>query len=407
MLWIPRGLMGLVIVGMLVACAGPGAQRPLASVPATGSHAEPKLNPTPKFNPTPALLPPSTSNPAQNAHASPEHLPARWQRVAWADLPGLQGDRLHEAWNALLKNCERPPPVFAPLCPQVRALSIASASEQHDWLQRSFAPYRVLSANGAQDGLLTGYFEPQFEASRAATADFTVPLYALPTGLAQRRPWFTRQEADTRPEARAALGGKVIAFLADPVDALVLQIQGSGRLRIVEADGSERLVRLSYAGSNDQPYRSVGKWLLDQGLTRDGSWAGVKDWLLHNPLRAQELLWVNPRLVFFREDALSPFEAAFGPRGSQGVPLTPGRSVAVDPRSMPMGTLVWISTSGPLLKASKLVLAQDTGAAISGALRADYFTGWGQEAADLAARLKQPVQMWALWPTGAARPRSP
>jgi membrane-bound lytic murein transglycosylase A len=167
------------------------------------------------------------------------------------------------------------------------ALSIASADEQRAWLRQRLQPYRVEPLNGPADGLLTGYYEPLLEASRQPSASHTVPLYRPPATLATRRPWYTRQEIDTLPEARAALRGREIAYLADPLDALVLQIQGSGRVRITEADGSQRLVRLAFAGSNEQPYRSVGSWLLQQGLLRDASWPGIKAWARQNPQRTQ------------------------------------------------------------------------------------------------------------------------
>ncbi|WP_332687892.1 MltA domain-containing protein [Devosia sp.] len=199
-------------------------------------------------------------------------------------------------------------------------------------------------------------------------------------------------------EQMAGLRGREIAYVADPLDALVLQIQGSGRLRIAEADGSQRTVRLAFAGTNDQPYRSVGNWLLSQGALRDASWPGIKAWTVQNPQRVNEMLWSNPRTVFFREEALSELDAAFGPRGAQGVPLTPGRSIAVDRDSIPYGTPVWLASSGPLVNLQKLVLAQDTGSAIVGAVRADYFAGTGGEAGDMAGRLKQPLRLWVLWP---------
>jgi len=323
---------------------------------------------------------------------------SRWVPVAWSELPGFGQDNLFEAWNAWIKSCEKPQVPLAALCGEVRRLSIADGQAQRDWMQTRLQPYRVESTQGESGGLLTGYFEPQLEASRAPTATFTVPLYQPPPNLAQRKPWYTRQEIDTLPEAQAALQGRAIAYLADPIDALVLQIQGSGRLRIAQPDGSQRWVRVAYAGTNDQPYRSVGRWLLDQGLIKDASWPGIKAWLAQNPQRRQELLWSNPRMVFFREEALTELDAGFGPKGAQGVALTPGRSIAVDPGSVPYGTPVWLASTGPQAVLQKLVLAQDTGSAITGAVRADYFAGWGTEAADLAGRLRQPLQLWALWP---------
>jgi membrane-bound lytic murein transglycosylase A len=141
----------------------------------------------------------------------------------------------------------------------------------------------------------------------------------------------------------------------------------------------------------------VGRWLLDQGLIKDASWPGIKAWLAQNPQRLQELLWTNPRVVFFKEEAMSELDAAFGPKGAQGVALTPGRSIAVDPGSIPYGTPVWLASSGAQTKLQRLVLAQDTGSAITGAVRADYFAGWGVEAQELAGRFRQPLQMWVIW----------
>ncbi len=329
---------------------------------------------------------------------------SRWVPVRWSELPGFQDDALHEAWNAWLKSCERPGPALAPLCGEVRRQSLSTADAQRAWLRARLQPYRVEPLSGTTEGLLTSYFEPVFDASRTPRAGFPVPLYRPPAGLAARRPWYTRQQIDTLPEARAALAGREIAWLADPIDALMLQIQGSGRLRVMEPDGSVRLVRLAFAGTNDQPYQSVGRWLLDQGAVRDASWPGIKAWLAKNPQRTQALLWSNPRFVFFREEPLSALDAAFGPRGAQGVPLTPGRSIAVDPQSIPYGTPVWLASPGPQVSLQRLVLAQDTGSAIVGAVRADYFAGWGAEAGELAGRLKQPLRMWVLWPRASAQP---
>ena len=323
---------------------------------------------------------------------------SRWQPVRWSELPGFGEDPLHEAWNAWLKSCERPGRAFAPLCPEVRRLSIGSPAEQRAWMQQRLQPYRVEPLQGATEGLLTGYYEPMLEASRTPTAAHGVPLYRPPGNLTSRRPWYTRQEIETLPEARAALRGREIAWLADPLDALVLQIQGSGRVRIAEPDGSHRLVRLAFAATNDQPYRSVGSWLLQQGAIRDASWPGIKAWAAQNPQRVNEMLWSNPRTVFFREEPLSELDAGFGPRGAQGVPLTPGRSIAVDKDSIPYGTPVWLASSGPAVNLQRLVLAQDTGGAIVGAVRADYFAGWGPEAGEVAGRLKQPLRLWVLWP---------
>jgi membrane-bound lytic murein transglycosylase A len=232
-----------------------------------------------------------------------------------------------------------------------------------------------------------------------------VPLWSSPPDLPGKKPYWTRQELESLPMAQAAVRGREIAWVEDPLDALLLQIQGSGRLRLTEADGSERLVRVAFADHNDQPYRSIGRWLLDQGELKPGeaSWPGIKDWVRRNPKRQNELLWQNPRMVFFREEPLP--DPGLGPKGAQGVPLTPGRSVAVDPQSVPYGSVMWLDTTEPLSERplQRLVMAQDTGSAIVGAVRADYFWGWGDEAEAQAGRMKQALKVWVLWPRADLR----
>jgi membrane-bound lytic murein transglycosylase A len=285
-------------------------------------------------------------------------------------------------------------------CEQIARAAPRSDSEMRDWLMKFFQPYRVESIEGAPGGLITGYYEPVIEASRTRRGEFRTALYGPPADLATRKPYWTRQELDSYPPAQAALSGREIAWVTDPLDALVLQIQGSGRLRITEPDGQVRYVRLAYAGHNGRPYQSVGRWLIDQGELQPGqaSWPAIKDWARRNPSRLNELLWANPRYVFFREEPLP--DPNLGPRGAQGVPLTPGRSIAVDPRSIPYGTPVWIDTTVPRsnLPLRRLVLAQDTGSAIVGAVRADYFWGWEGDAPEQAGRMRQPLRMWVLWP---------
>lgn len=377
-----RWIATATMVASLLACS---SRAPLPPPPAK----PPVAAPTPGLGPLPGpLVVPGTL--AQSK--------SRWVPVDWGELPGWLDDDPHEAWNAWLRNCERPAPVFVPLCGQVRQLSIASAEEQRGWMVQHLKPYRIESLQGDPQGLLTGYYEPLLLASRQPGDGFGVPLYRPPPGLAQRKPWYTREEIDTLPEAQTALAGQVIAWVRDPVEAMVLHIQGSGRLQLQEPDGSQRMVRVAFAATNDQPYKSVGKWLLDRNLVRDATWPGISAWVAQNPHRVNEMLWANPRYVFFREEPLDALDAAFGPRGAQGVPLTPGRSIAVDRLSIPYGTPVWLSTTGPTAQLARLVMAQDTGSAILGAVRADYFTGWGHEAGEVAGRLKQNLRLWALWP---------
>jgi membrane-bound lytic murein transglycosylase A len=370
-------LVGLVIVATLAACS-------------TGPRA-----PDAPTRP-PAVTPPRDLGPLTGSLAHPK---SRWVPVGWSELPGFGEDPLHEAWIALLANCSRPNAAFAPLCRDVRQLTIATPEEQRQWMTDRLQPYRVEALNGQTEGKLTSYYEPVYEASRVPTATFNVPIYQAPDGLVPRRAWYTRQEIETLPEAQAALRGREIAWMADPIDALMLHIQGSGRLRITEANGYQHTVRMAFSATNEQPYRSVQQWLMSQGVSKVGKWPDdTKAWAAQNPQRVSQLLWSNPRYVFFREETMSEVDAAFGPRGAQGVPLTAGRSIAVDRESIPYGTPVWLASNGPAAQLQKLVVAQDTGSAILGAVRADYFAGTGPDAGRLAASMNQPLRLWALWP---------
>jgi membrane-bound lytic murein transglycosylase A len=330
---------------------------------------------------------------------------SRWVPVPWAELPGWQADRTRELWPALLRGCDKPAPGWAGLCTAARAAPVpADDAAAQAWLQQRLQPYRVETIEGAVDGLITGYYEPLIEARRQPSGAFRVPLYALPPDVATRRPYWTRQQIDSLPAAQASLRGREIAYVADPLDALVLQIQGSGRLNLTEPNGSRTLVRVAFAGDNAHPYKSVGRWLIDQGQMRleQASWQGIKAWAQRNPRRVNEMLWHNPRVVFFREEPLS--DPQVGPKGAQAVPLTPGRSVAVDPQSVPYGSVLWLDTTEPLSSTPlrRAVMAQDTGSAIVGGVRADYFWGWGDVAEQQAGRMKQPLRMWVLWPRPAA-----
>lgn len=303
--------------------------------------------------------------------------PAQWQAVTWSDLPGWGSDDAAALWPALRQQCSRPRPAWAGWCQSLPA-EPGDSPQAHLWLMATLQPYRVQAADGDAQGLLTGYFEPQLNARRHRDARFTVPLL------------------DTRQQP--------LLYLEDPLDAVLLQVQGSGRVMVTEADGSHQPRRVVWAGDNAQPFRSLARWLLEQGALRDGGWRAVRAWALQNPERLGELLAANPRVIYFREEALS--DPTTGPRGAMGWPLTPGRSVAVDPRAVPYGTPLWLDSTQPLgtQPMQRLVLAQDTGSAIRGAVRADFFWGWGEDAFLQASRTRQALRWWALWPKEAQVP---
>jgi membrane-bound lytic murein transglycosylase A len=366
-----------------------------------GCASEPLTAPSPIENRGPVRE--TTPAPAPPTDGTAARTRARWVPVGYDELPGWQDTSLRDTWAALLRGCEKPAPAWSRFCSDASQAPAADDGFLREWLMQRLQPYRIESTEGQREGLMTGYFEPMVEAARKPGGAFRVPLYGPPADLAARKPYWTRQQLDTLPAAQAALRGREIAWLTDPLDLLVLQIQGSGRLRFTRPDGSSELVRVAYAAHNDQPYKSVGRWLIEQGELKpdEASWPAIRDWARRHPERVQEMLWANPRVVFFREERLP--DPALGPKGAQGVPLTPGRSIAVDPQSVPYGTPVWIDSTEPrsTTPLRRLVVAQDTGSAIVGAVRADFFWGWGETAETEAGRMKQPLKMWALWPREA------
>jgi membrane-bound lytic murein transglycosylase A len=392
-----------LIVGSLAACS---SMPPLWS----GSR-----TPAPVTSRSPPVPPTGTVLPQPDGRGDLLRPKALWAPAQYTDLPGWGQDRVSEWWPAMWQSCQRPVPGWTATCAEVRELGQAWGQQVADdfvrqWLEGHLRPWRLTGLDGQTSGLMTGYFEPLLEARRKPDAKFQYPLYRPPADLGQRKPYFTRAELDNLPEARAALTGREVVYLADPLDALLIQVQGSGRVRLQDeltAQGQTRTVRLAFAGHNDQPYQSVARWLVDQGAftLEQASWPAIRNWALQNPQRVPEMLRANPRMVFFREEALADPQA--GPNGAQGVPLTPGRSVAVDRDAVPLGTPLWLDTTLPQTwsptppppqSLQRLVMAQDTGGAIVGAVRADYFWGWGDEALLQAGRTKQPLSAWVLWP---------
>ncbi len=360
-------------------------------------------------------------------------LPARYEPVAWSELPGWSVDRVREAWPAFRVGCaalvaSASRPLWEAACSTGAGVDATDDRAVRAFFETHFIAYRVVAAGGSDTGLVTGYYEPLLEGSREPDARHRVPLYAPPDDLVAidlvslypdlagkrlrgrvdgRRvvPYWTRAEIESghRPQR-----DKILAYVADPVDAFFLEIQGSGRIQL--ADGN--VLRLGYADQNGHPYRSVGRVLVELGelSAEQASLAGIRDWTHRNPDKLRALLDENPSYVFFRE--VAPFapgtlEASIdGPIGSLGVPLARERAIAVDPRAIPLGAPVFLATTYPLSTRplERLVLAQDTGGAIRGAVRADYFWGFGDEAGREAGRMRQQGRLFLLWPKGARPP---
>jgi len=390
--------------------------------------------------PVPALLPLRVPPLSTLPETPLRPLQGHYAAVAWDSLPGWMDDDLEHVWKGLMLDCAglmRPVPgslaaparaaprAWQPVCEAVVQAGLdprASGSTVRQFLQTHLRPWRLDLASGqVASGTVTGYYEPLIHASRTRGGAYQWPLYAIPDDLlivdlgavypelAGKRvrgklegrrvvPYDTRAEIAANPARQPP----VIAWADDPVEAFFLQIQGSGRA--VLPDGST--MRLAYADHNGRPYVSIGQWLARQGEMplAQASMQNIKQWARTHPERVQQMLNVNPAMVFFREEPITDPE--LGPRGAYGVPLLAQRAIAADADFVPLGTPVYLSTqlpggAGPL---RRLVFAQDTGAAIRGAARADFYWGTGDAAGTQAGRMKQPGQMWLLWPARAGAP---
>lgn len=313
-------------------------------------------------------------------------------------LPAIETDSLDGLATALAAQCAlaRPPAPWPELCAEWRM----HRSTPLHWLTRRFEPQLLRGADGGEQGLITGYYEPELTGSRQRESAGQVPLLARPAADSARA-----RLPRAQIEAHAAADTQALVWIDDPVDAYFLQVQGSGRVRL--RDGS--VMRVGFAGDNGHSYRAIGRDLIERGvLTRETlSARAIADWLRAHPVEGRELMHSNPRYVFFREvPAPAPGAGAqtgspgpSGPIGSLGVPLTALRSVAVDPRAVPLGSLLWLEVADPrggMLR--RLVLAQDTGAAIVGSPRADLFWGTGAQAGDSAGLMKTTGRLWWLRP---------
>ena len=400
-----RLLVTSLIVGSLAGCGLLSTMH----VPPPGQPARPIAS-------TARMPAPGSSLPQTDGTGGLLRPKARWLPAQWTDLPGWDSDRISDWWPAMWKSCIKPATGWASVCADVNKLGANWGTQVDDgfvrqWVQSQLQPWRVTTLEGAENGLMTGYFEPLLDGKRQPDARFRYPLHKAPADLGQRKPHLSREELEMSTEGQAALTGRELVYLADPLDVLLIQVQGSGRVRLLDepnGGGQPRVVRLAFGGHNDQPYQSVARWLVNQGaFTLDqASWPAIRTWAQQNPSRIPEMMHANPRVVFFREEPLT--DPGVGPVGSQGVPLTPGRSIAVDRDSIPLGTPVWLDSTQPQAWSAlpplltqpirRLVMAQDTGGAILGAVRADFFWGWGDEALAHAGRTKQPLSLWVLWP---------
>ncbi len=342
--------------------------------------------------------------------------------VSFAELQGWADDDLREAWPALLASCSAlaSRAGWQEVCAAAQRIDATDAKAVRAYFETRFVPHQVRNLDGSLSGMVTGYYEPLLRGARQRGGPYQTPLHAAPADLLtidlaslypelknlrlrgrvvgnKVVPYHTRAEL----EQQGLLAGSELLWVDNPIEAFFLQVQGSGRVAL--DDGSDT-VRVAYADQNGHPYRSIGRWLVDKGeLTLDqASMQGIKAWAVANPGRVQELLNVNPSYVFFKEEKIG--DPSRGPKGALGVPLTPRRSIAIDPQYIPLGAPVFLSTTQPnsALLLRRLMMAQDTGGAIRNPVRADFFWGFGAEAGEQAGKMKQAGQMWVLLPAALA-----
>ncbi|MEN5392971.1 murein transglycosylase A [Stenotrophomonas sp. TWI377] len=354
--------------------------------------------------------------------ASPAPAPtSTYAKANWSALPAVADADLQAGFAAWRSACPRlkTEANWAPTCAAAAKVATTPAAIRQ-FLQANFDVYALRAANNRADGLITGYYEPIYAGSLTRTAKASVPVYGVPDDMVSVQldslyPELKGKRLRGRLEGRvlkpyddaariAANGVKapVLAWLTHPMDLQFLQIQGSGRVQL--ADG--RQLRIAYADQNGHPYRPIGRWLVEQGELKqaDVSMAAIRAWADAHPARVPELLASNPSYVFFTRGP----DSDDGPRGSLNVPLTAGYSVAVDRNVVPLGSLLWLSTTRPDGTALvRPVAAQDTGGAITGEVRADLFWGTGDAAGELAGHMKQKGTIWMLWPKGVALPKAP
>ncbi len=340
----------------------------------------------------------------------------RFESVRFSDLPGWASDDHAAALAAFVRTCplllKTGSGQFAgaadwrPVCSEASRLP-----DGRSFFERNFVPVRVTDGRGSVEGLVTGYYEPELRGSRRRDARHAVPLYRRPPELVGVDLGEFRENLKGRRVAGLIVGGRLkpyhdragiargvlrgrgleLVWVDSAIDAFFLQIQGSGRVRL--RDGT--VMRLGYDGFNGHPYTAIGRSLVRDGEipAEDMSMQAIRKWLAARPEKGRLLMETNRSYVFFREIS------GDGPVGSAGVALTPGRSIAVDRRHVPLGLPVWLDTALPEGRPlRRLTIAQDTGGAISGAVRADVFWGAGARAAEIAGRMKSSGRYWILRP---------
>lgn len=342
---------------------------------------------------------------------------ARIEPLSFSTLAGWTDDDHAVAFDTFLKSCRAivngtramrsARPFYGALfkvCERAVAAGQLDRDHARAFFENNFKPVRVTPA-GQTAGFFTGYYETEVDGSRFPSDEYTIPIYAAPAETVRRHQSKVFADLDRTRIEDGALAGKEleICYIKNPVDAFFAQIQGSTRVKL----DNGKLLRLNYIASNGMPYTPVGKFLIDRGIVskEEMSMDKIREFMEANPDEGKDLRRKNRSFVFFQETPLGMHDECIG---AQGVPLTPGRSLAVDKRIHIYGTPIWIDAELPIesekpeTKFRHLLFAQDTGSAIVGPARADIYFGHGEEISHIAGRIKQNGQFVMLAPKSVA-----
>ena len=393
--WVGLAVMSL----MLAACKTAPVKRPVTTTPSVVVM-------------TPAAGSPTDAT-AVIAAPTPIFMPSQWDK-----LPDWTTIDLSPSWAAMLQSCRvlKVKPLWQQICAGADLVDKNDSEAQRKFYEDRLVPFQIFNLDGSESGVITGYYEPLLKGSRFKGPRFRYPLYAAPDDMLEVElgdvypqlkgmrlrgrisgkkvvPYFSRAEIDAGADS---LKGRELFWVENAVELFFLQIQGSGRIELVDG----RQIKVGYANQNGHPYVSIGKKLIEMGEMKleDASMQGIKAWGERNPDKLTALLEMNPSYVFFRELP----ENLSAPLGALGVPLTNEYSIAIDPKNIPLGSPVFLATTHPnsAIPLNRLMLAQDTGGAIRGPVRADFFWGFGPKAGAQAGRMKQQGRMWVLFPKG-------
>lgn len=412
--------LALILMALLITSCAKRNAKPVKPAPPVTSATQ-KCDCSSQTAPVKPIISKSNDDTNSNADAKPPIgtlvpdysllKPAKWE-----DVDSLLGDDVSKVWSAWVKSCSTLiyKSQWQLACDAANKLSKPNKQAAQSYFKQYFNVFSASNQDGTDTGMITGYYEPLLNGSLTKSSIYPYPIYRQPADmitvelgglypeLKSKRvrgklsgskliPYYSRAEIEASP---SPLAGNELVWINDIIDVFFLQVQGSGLVRFENGDS----MHVGYADQNGQTYNSIGRVLVERGELdlEQASMQGIKNWAKNNPSKLRDLLNANPSYVFFRELPAG----LTGPLGALGVPLTAEYSVAIDPKYVPLGSPIVLSTTEPNSNnpLNRLMIAQDTGGAIKGGVRADFFWGAGDSAGKLAGSMKQSGKIWVLLP---------